>query len=170
MSSSDTVFKQQLDEQRAKLYKLALRYCRGNHAMADDLVQDTCERAWLNRESLIDVSKLFPWLGTILRNRWIDWLKKERPDVPVDDVPEHPIQTEELSLWQRVTDEDLRHAIEQLAEPYRSVAISFYVDHMTTADIARQRATKYMTVATQLHRSRKQLCELLRARLDEQEK
>jgi len=170
MSSSDTVFKQLLAELRAELYKLALHYCCGDHAVADDLVQDTYERAWLKRESLIDVSKLFPWLGKILHNCWIDMCRKRPPVVPVDDVPEHPIQTEELSLSRRVTDDDLHHAIEQLAEPYRSVAISFYVDHMTLADIARQRATKYMTVATQLHRARRQLCESLKARLDEQEK
>jgi RNA polymerase sigma-70 factor, ECF subfamily len=171
MSSSDTAFNQLLTERRAELRQLALRYCRGDHAVADDLVQDTCERAWRKRESIIDISSLRPWLNKILHNCWLDkCIKKQLLVVPVDDVPEHPIQTEELLPWQRATADDLRHAIEQLAEPYRSVAISFYVDHMTIADIARQRATRYMTVATQLRRAREKLRELLRARLDEQEK
>jgi RNA polymerase sigma-70 factor (ECF subfamily) len=148
------------------LHAAAMRYCRRDRAAADDLVQDTCERACQNIDSLHDQSRLFPWLKRILRNCWIDICRKPPRVIPVADVPDLPSQTDEPSPWQRETVDDFRNAIEQLVEPYRSVAILAYVDHLSNDDIARQLHIPYQTVATRLHRARKQLRETMQARLD----
>jgi RNA polymerase sigma-70 factor, ECF subfamily len=152
-------------EHRQALYAAAMRYCRSDRATADDLVQDTCARAWLHIESLHDESRLFSWLLRILHNVWIDVCRKQLPVILVADVPDQVAPVEELSPWQRVTADDFREAIEQLAEPYRSAAIMQYIDNLSNADIAKQLAIPYATAATRLHRARKQLRELLSARL-----
>ena len=154
---------QLIAEHRQALYKAAMRRCR-DRAVADDLAQDACVRAWENAESLHDESKLLPRLLRILHNAWIDLCRKRSKVFSVEEVPDVPIQTEELSPWQRVTVDDFHEAIEQLDEPYRSIAIMQYVDNLSNADIAEQLGIPYATAATRLHRARKQLKELLSAK------
>lgn len=159
---------QLIAEHRQVLYKAAMRRCR-DRAVADDLVQDACVRAWQNAESLHDESKLLPWLLRILHNVWIDVCRKRSTVVTVADVPDQPVQTEEISPWQRVTVDDFHRAIEQLDEPYRSMAIMQYVDNLSIADIAQQLGIPYATAATRLHRARKHLKALLSATLHSDE-
>jgi RNA polymerase sigma-70 factor (ECF subfamily) len=65
-----------------------------------------------------------------------------------------------------VTVDDFHRAIDQLDEPYRSVAIMHDIDQLPNAEIARRLAIPYATVATRLHRAHRQLRHLLRAVLD----
>jgi len=153
-------------EHREALYAVAMRYCGYDRAAADDLVQDTCERAWQKLPSLHDEARIFPWLSRILHNCWVDVCRKRFKVIPVAEVPEQAIQSEEPSLWQRVTTDDFQDAIEQLAEPFRSAAIMQYIDKLSIAEIAQQLTIPYATAATRLHRARKQLRELLHAKLN----
>ncbi|GAC1317242.1 MAG: sigma-70 family RNA polymerase sigma factor [Collimonas sp.] len=63
------------------------RYARaltGDAAWADDLVQDTAERALNRWHSLQPESNMRAWLLTILRHLYIDQLRKRR-EIAVDD-------------------------------------------------------------------------------------
>src|SRR4051794_37152636 len=72
------------DEMRAALVRLLPRLRRfslaltGSAADADELVQDTCERAIRRSEQLRDGSRLDAWLYGIMRNRWTDELRWRR--------------------------------------------------------------------------------------------
>jgi RNA polymerase sigma factor (sigma-70 family) len=156
-------------EHRQALHAAAMRYCGYDRAAADDLVQDACERAWQKLPSLRDKSRLFPWLKRILYNCWVNGRRKRFNVILVAEVPDQAIQIEEPSSWKRVTLDDFHDAIEQLAEPFRSAAILHYVDDLSLADIAQRLAIPYPTAATRLHRARKQLTELLDAKLDRDE-
>lgn len=153
---------------RGMLLGVALRFCSRDRAVADDLVQDTLERAWKRFDALQDEARAVPWLVTILHHCWIDVCRKTMRgrQLPMDEVPEPPIVVEEPSPWQQVTVDDYHRAIDQLHEPYRSVAILHDIDQLSNADIARRLAIPYATVATRLHRARKQLQQLLRVVLD----
>jgi RNA polymerase sigma-70 factor (ECF subfamily) len=152
---------------RGVLHGVAMRCCSRDRAVADDLVQDMFERAWRNFESLHDPAKVLPWLVTILRNCWIDVCRRRVRDLPVAEVPDQPVAIDEPPRWQRITVEDFHRAIDQLAEPYRSVAILHDIDQLPNAEIARRLTIPYATVATRLHRAHKQLQQLLRVTLDE---
>jgi RNA polymerase sigma-70 factor (ECF subfamily) len=153
---------------RGMLLGVAMRCCCRDRAVADDLVQDTLERAWKRFDALLDETRVVPWLVTILHHCWIDVCRKNlrSKQLSMDDVPELPIVVEELSPWQQVTVDDYHRAIDQLHEPYRSVAILHDIDRLSNADIARRLAIPYATVATRLHRARKLLQELLRLVLE----
>ena len=56
-----------------------------NHAAADDLVQDTIERAWRHSSSFTPGTNLRAWLCTILRNAYYSDLRKTRREVPDTD-------------------------------------------------------------------------------------
>jgi RNA polymerase sigma-70 factor (ECF subfamily) len=55
---------------------------------ADDLVQQTCEKALRNAQSFQPGSRLDVWLFRILRNTWIDTVRARRPVVALDDLAE----------------------------------------------------------------------------------
>lgn len=153
---------------RGTLLAVAKRYCCHRREVADDLVQETYLRAWRRFDALQDEARVLSWLVTILHNCWIDECRRAvRSKVQsMAEVPEQPHTVDEPSPWQRITVDDVYRAIEQLPEPFRSVAILHDVDQLSNADIARRLALPYGTVASRLHRARKQLLELLRVVLD----
>lgn len=153
-------------EQRRALHTAALRYCHGDRATADDLVQDACVRAWRSIDSLHDSTRLLSWLLRILHNVWIDVTRRQTYIVPVAELPEQSMTTESPSAWQRVTIDDVQEALGQLAEPYRSVAILQYLENLSNAEISQRLRIPYATAATRLRRARQQLRALLDAQLD----
>jgi RNA polymerase sigma-70 factor (ECF subfamily) len=161
-------FGQLTAKHRRTLLAVAMRYCCRDRATADDIVQDAYERAWRRFETLQDEVRVVPWLVTILHNCWIDACRKNVRNkvLPMAEVPEQPHVVDEPSPWQRISVDDYHRAIEQLSEPFRSVAIMHDVDQLSNADIAQRLAIPYGTVATRLHRARKQLLRLLRVVLD----
>ena len=60
---------------RLRRYAIALV---GDRAQADDLVQDSVERALRHQEHLKDPRRLFGWLRSILHNLHIDALRERR--------------------------------------------------------------------------------------------
>ena len=154
-------------EHSAALKAVAYRCCFRDRAAAEDLVQDTLERAWRRIDSLQDESRIRPWLIRIMRNCWIDVHRKPK-DLPISDALqsvadalEQPVLDDEPSAWQRVTIDDFYSAIEQLVEPYRSVAILHDIDRIPNAEIAKRLGIPYATVASRLHRAHKRLKTLL---------
>jgi RNA polymerase sigma-70 factor, ECF subfamily len=162
-------FTQLTAKHRGALLGVAMRYCCRDRATADDIVQDAYERAWKRFETLHDDARVLPWLVTILHNCWIDACRKNLRNkvLPMAELPEPPHTVDEPSPWQRVSVDDYRRAIDQLAEPFRSVAIMHDIDQLSNAAIAQRLAIPYATVATRLHRARRQLLQLLRVALDE---
>jgi RNA polymerase sigma-70 factor (ECF subfamily) len=145
----------------------ARRVCR-DPAVAADLVQDTLERAWRKLEQLDSDATARAWLVRILRNTWIDQLRRRRGEVPMEDVPEPATAVaDEPSRWERVTVEHVRAAIEALPEPFRAVAILHDLDGLSYDQIAARLAIPYATAATRLHRAHRKLRELLADQLGE---
>jgi RNA polymerase sigma-70 factor (ECF subfamily) len=162
-------FAQLTGASRAILHAVAMRYCSRDSAAADDLLQDTFERAWRSLESLQDTSKAVPWLVTIMRNCWIDACRKRARHREVFEVPEQTTSTDEPSRWQRVTVDDFHRAVEQLAEPYHSAVIMHDIDRLSNREISQRLGVPYATVATRVHRAHRKLESLLQIALDAKE-
>lgn len=151
----------------AALSAAARRACR-DPALAADLVQDTLERAWRKLDQLEDDERARGWLVRILRNAWIDHVRRRRGELPMDEVPEPAAAAaEEPSRWEGVTVEHVRAAIEALPEPFRSVAILHDLDGLSYDEIGARLGIPYATAATRLHRAHRKLRELLADRLAE---
>src|ERR1700760_4840103 len=59
---------------RHKIYAYAFHLCRDPH-QADELVQETFLKVWLNRDKVRHVLRFDNWLFTIARNQVFDMLK-----------------------------------------------------------------------------------------------
>ncbi|HMW17510.1 MAG TPA: sigma-70 family RNA polymerase sigma factor [Accumulibacter sp.] len=144
------------------------RYARalvGDRAAADDLVQDTLERAWSRFAQWRPESNLRAWLLTIMHHLRADQLRR-RPApfvagvLPDDDPACRPTQTDRLELA------DLAAAIAQLPEEQRAVLLLVALEDMPYAEIANTLAIPVGTVMSRLARARDRLRRILDGRGD----
>jgi RNA polymerase sigma-70 factor (ECF subfamily) len=164
MSDSAARFQAVIGSEMPRLRAVAHRLCR-EPATAADLVQDTLERAWRHFDSLDDDGRVAPWLVRVMRNSWIDQVRRRRVEVPLDEAAEPPAEPAEASeepAWARVTLEDLRGAIEQLHEPFRSVARLHDLDGCSYREVARRLEIPNATAASRLHRAHARIREMVR--------
>jgi RNA polymerase sigma-70 factor (ECF subfamily) len=145
------------------LRALALRLCR-SAADADDLVQDTFERALQHFDQLAPDSNLRSWLLSVLHHRFIDLCRRrarrpgesplEENDAPVPDA-------DELPIWANITEDNVREAVAQLPADLRQAYDLCIHGKRTHEEIARVLGIATMTVGTRLLRARRRLRELL---------
>lgn len=139
------------------------RYARamlGNRAAADDLVQDTLERAWVRLSQWRVGSNLRAWLFSIMHNLRVDQLR--RPAVSTQsmdegefEVPTRPTQTDELEV------RDLESALSQLPDEQREVLLLVALEEMSYAEIAEALAIPVGTVMSRLSRGRERLHQIM---------
>jgi RNA polymerase sigma-70 factor, ECF subfamily len=150
-----------LTDDVSALAALARRLC-GNAPDADDLVQDTLERALRARGKYIEQGNLRGWLATILKNQFRDRYKaarrQARPSDALDEIamPEKP----EPEAWQRITPEQLDQAMARLEPAFRQV-YELHARGWSYAEIARELDISINTVGTRLLRARAKLKAIL---------
>ena len=140
------------------------RYARvlhgGRVADADDLVQDTLERAFSKWLSWRGAGSVRPWLFSIMHNLFVDQCAvRGSMGAPqaLDDLPEalHPTQvaTQEFRLQAL----DMIAALQQLSVPLREVLLLVAVEDLSYGDAARALGVPIGTIMSRLSRARSQL-------------
>ncbi|MEI8162148.1 MAG: RNA polymerase sigma factor [Betaproteobacteria bacterium] len=135
------------------------RYARamlGDRAAADDLVQDTLERAWSRLSQWRAGSDMRAWLFGIMHNLRVDQLRRPKliaQSIDKDDfeVPTRPTQTDELEL------RDLDSALGRLPDEQREVLLLVALEEMSYAEIAATLGIPLGTVMSRLSRGRERL-------------
>ena len=139
------------------------RYARalvGERAGADDLVQDTLERAWTRAAQWRPGSDLRAWLFGIMHNLRVDQLR--RPGLPPQglsdeefDIPMRATQTDRLEV------RDLDAALACLPEEQRIVLLLVGLEEMRYEEVATTLGIPIGTVMSRLARGRERLRKLL---------
>ncbi|WP_316149774.1 sigma-70 family RNA polymerase sigma factor [Cupriavidus sp. BIC8F] len=140
------------------------RYARaltGDAAWADDLVQDTLERALARTSMLRAHSNTRAWLMTILRHLYIDQLRKHRElaldaDDPVWQRLEAPVG--EVGGLQLL---DLQRALYRLPLEQRDVLLLVALEQLSYREAAAILQVPVGTVMSRLSRAREHLRVLL---------
>lgn len=133
-----------------------------DHALAEDVVQESLLRAWKARDSLLDEKAAKPWLLTIVRREYARTFERKRlPTVDVDELVarEEPV----LSQGSDADAIDIRRAMFQLADEYREPLLLQVLMGYSTAEIASEMNLSQPAVLTRLFRARNQLRTLLGA-------
>lgn len=140
------------------------RYARamtGNSTRADDLVQDTLERAWSKRNLWRRGSDLRAWLFTIMHNVFINQLRQNREahgHTPLDEDRESSaLAAPDHGLAMR----DLARALEQLPADYREVVLLVGLEQMTYNEVAKVLGVPLGTIMSRLSRGRERLRALM---------
>jgi RNA polymerase sigma-70 factor (ECF subfamily) len=134
------------------------RYARaltGERAAADDLVQDTLERAWSKLHLYRRGTDLRAWLFTVMHNVHVNKLRATRPTDPLEEgMPElaqRAAQADALVL------RDLDRAIARLPADQRAVLLLVTLEDMSYEEVARTLGIPIGTVMSRLSRAREKL-------------
>jgi RNA polymerase sigma-70 factor, ECF subfamily len=154
-----------LADARPALRRIAERWC-GNSGDAEDLLQDTFERALL-RGIPPEIRCIVAWLTTMMHhlfiNRCRDAARKPNHEALADnhgDVTRLEPDAPEPA-WDHITVQDIRDALDHIEPVYRDVYRLHTFEYLSYKQIARQLSIDRITVGTRLHRARKQLREVL---------
>lgn len=130
----------------------------GDRAAADDLVQDTLERAWSRIAQWRPGSDLRAWLFGIMHNLRVDQLRRGGlattsldDEDEAADVPVRPTQTDLLEVM------DLESALRQLPDEQREILLLVALEEMSYTDIAALLGIPIGTVMSRLSRGRERL-------------
>jgi len=138
------------------------RYARalaGDRSAADDLVQDTLERAWAKFHLYRRGTDLRAWLFTVMHNVYVNQLRSAKLGTSLDEeMPElaHPgRETDGLVL------RDLEAAIRRLPPEQREVLLLVALEDMSYDAAAQALGIPIGTVMSRLARAREKLRAML---------
>jgi RNA polymerase sigma factor (sigma-70 family) len=135
------------------------RYARamvGNRAAADDLVQDTLEKAWVKVHQWRAGSDLRAWLFSIMHNLRVDQLRRpglstSSMDDDLFEVPTRATQHDRLEV------QDLESALARLPQEQREVLLLVALEEMSYGQVASVLGVPTGTVMSRLSRGRERL-------------
>lgn len=153
------------------LHRTAYRLCR-DRGEAEDLTREVFIKAWKAIVDLHEQEHVRPWLFRVLRNAWIDRLRKHarRPqllglDVSPEEVAPEPLPmltpVEDCEVWEEHLDREVIAAMDELPEAERQVLFYYTFGELTYQEIAEALESPIGTVMSRLHRARRRLQERL---------
>jgi len=141
------------------------RYARalvGERAAADDLVQDTLERAWSKLHLYRHGTDLRAWLFTVMHNVHVNQVRAARPTAALeDDMPElaqRAVQGDALLV------RDLERAIAALPAAQREVLLLVALEDLSYDETARVLGIPIGTVMSRLARAREKVRALMQGK------
>lgn len=141
------------------------RYARallGERSRADDLVQDTLERAWGRLHLWRSGSDLRAWLFTIMHNLYVNQLRQNHNSLVGVSLDE-----EALNIPIRATQEDglemhdLMAALSRLPDEFREVVLLVGLEQLRYEEVAQVLGIPTGTVMSRLARGRERLRALM---------
>jgi len=134
------------------------RYARalvGDRATADDLVQDTLERAWAKLHLYRRGTDLRAWLFTVMHNVHVNRVRAARPtDMLEDEMPE---LAQRAPQGDALLVRDLDRAIARLPAEQSAVLLLVTLEDMSYEEVARALDIPIGTVMSRLSRAREKL-------------
>lgn len=148
---------ERLIEQQIPRLRRYARALTGERVIADDLVQDTLERAWNKLHLWRRGSDLRAWLFTIMHNVYVNQLRSRaaHPTVPLDEdetsLSDRAAQTDMLEI------RDLDLALRKLSDEQREVLLLIALEQLSYEEAARALGIPIGTVMSRLSRARERL-------------
>jgi RNA polymerase sigma-70 factor, ECF subfamily len=162
--------KNQLLESAIEEYgRLILTICNsmtGDYFEAEDLAQDTFISAYKNLDSF-DGGNMKAWLVKIASNKCRDYLKSaSRRSIPtlqenLEQVSDEAQKPEDTVL-EMDTQKRLKDFCNSLKEPYRSIAVAYFCDHLSAQEISKATGKNLKTAQTQIYRAKAMIQKLWR--------
>jgi len=144
-------------QHQSRLRGFLRRLARGNHALADDLAQETFLEAWRKIGQFRADGTFSGWLARIAYRRYLMWARQrklEPLDGVADDVEAHSGPPPELRL-------DLEKAMTRLSLPERAALTLCYALEYTQEEAADTLEMPLGTLKSHVARGREKLRKLL---------
>lgn len=163
LEDDDTAFEYLFDRYRDAIRRLLLQRS-GNASDADDLLQETFIKVYINLHRYSPEYTFGQWVYTIARNTFIDFVRRRQDDLSIDErftAPASSSPTPEerfINLQQRT---QIESYLERLSPRYRQLIVLRFFDELSYEEIADKLALPLGTVKTQIHRAREQMCRFI---------
>jgi RNA polymerase sigma-70 factor (ECF subfamily) len=164
---------EELIRRHSRLVYRALTAILGNQDHAQDAMQDVMLSAYEHIAGFQSRSKFSTWLVSIARNKAIEYLRKRKNEVSLDESvfgEDQDFRPRELRDWvdnpeQAYSRQEIQQLIEKgimaLPAKYRTVVMLRDIEHLSIEEIARQLGLSVPAVKVRLLRGRLMLREWL---------
>ena len=166
------IFEEALVAHLDSLFAFANRLVRGRREEAEELVQETCVRAFRKYDTLRAPEKFKAWLFQILVNTYINETHRHSREPPTVDVElseallmtsgKETVETPEEQLFAKVLDSEVQQALDALPVEFRTVVWLSDVEEMSYREICEIMNCPSGTVASRIYRGHSILREQLR--------
>ena len=136
-----------IESYKTSLYRAAKAILKNDEDVADAM-QDTVLEAWKSIKSLQKPEYFKTWLTRILIYKCYTILRRQKTIAPTEFVPELGEETNNDDTI------DIAQAMQKLAENDRLILTLFYMDDLSTKQIAQMLSLSEAAVRTRLSRSR----------------
>ena len=132
----------------------------GNRSVSEDLVQDVFLRILKYRETYLSQSRFAVWMYQIARNVHVDHLRKQKPELPIDEQFEEPAASgpdtvERLGLGEEAA--TLRRALDRLPLRKKEILLLSRFQGMKYREIAELMGCDIGSIKSTIHRAVKEL-------------
>jgi len=139
------------------------RYARallGDRYAADDLVQDTLERAWNKFHLWRPGSDLRAWLFAIMHNVFVNQVRSKRSEIEKT-MEELPVFAVRATQSDSLEIADVERSLRELPDEQREVLLLVAIEEMTYDEVSRALAIPIGTVMSRLSRARERMRRLI---------
>jgi RNA polymerase sigma-70 factor (ECF subfamily) len=165
LGGDNHAFEHLFNRYEGSLRQIYLVRTGGNGDDTNDLIQEIFVKAYLNLAGYNPRYAFGQWIYTIARNTFIDYVRKRRDDLSIDNTRgEHIRQPMSLtpnpeeSIINVQRRRQIEENLEKMSPKYRRlIELRFFKD-LSYEEIAEQLGLPLGTVKTQIHRARTQLC------------
>ena len=139
------------------------RYARalvGDRYAADDLVQDTLERAWNKLHLWRPRSDMRAWLFSIMHNVFVNQVRSRRHEVEtrIEELPQIAVRA---TQGQNLEVADVDRALRALPAEQREVVLLVSIEDLTYEEVSRDLDIPIGTVMSRLSRGRERLRQMM---------
>lgn len=152
-----TLFPHRIAEQIPSLRRYARALTGGNRENADDLVQDTLERAYAKWSLFRMGAELRPWLFSIMHNVFVNDVRCMKNRVPMGSIDEAVAIGMPAPQENQVQVREVLAMVGRLAPEFREVLVLVSIEEFSYAETARILGIPTGTVMSRLFRARAQL-------------
>ncbi len=139
------------------------RALAGSREAADDLTQDTLERAWIKREQWQPGTNLRAWLFSVMHSVFVNGARRWRPTESLETLADSGMERadERASAESAVALVELHRALQRLPDEQCQVVLLVGLEQFSYAEAAEVLGVPIGTVMSRLSRGRERLRQLL---------
>lgn len=162
LEGDDAAFEHLFNRYRDTIRRLFVQ--RLGNADADDLLQETFIKVYLNIHRYDSSYTFGQWLYAIARNTSVDFARKSRTDLSIDERFSSPASTtptpEEciINSQQRL---QIERFLDELPEQYRLLFRLRFLEEYSYEEIAEKLHMPMGSVKTGIHRARERMCRMI---------
>lgn len=158
--STEQYYEHLIDTYQNLIYSICYKIVR-DYFEAEDLAQETFLSAYKHL-STFDRQYEKAWLCRIATNKCLDYLKRaDRQSIPTEDEYFLTQKDKEPSPEENVLENEVKRQLfdrcNLLKQPYREIALDYFYNEQTAADIAANTGKNLKTVQTQIYRAKAML-------------